>query len=106
MTIQISNAEYWKKMEWDDGILYCSLLSIDGKDNWRFITEKERTKYLKSFSGVAWYEEDIKKYGDLILWYQIIDKAKESKKPIILISGDVKEDWWLEKNGKRIKNYN
>lgn len=43
-----------------------------------------------------------KKYGDLILWYQIIDKAKESKKPIILISGDVKEDWWLEKNGKRI----
>lgn len=43
-----------------------------------------------------------KKYGDLILWYQIIDKAKESKKPIILISGDVKEDWWLEKNGKKI----
>ena len=45
--------------------------------------------------------EDIK-YGDLILWYQIIDKAKESKKPIILISGDVKEDWWLEKDGKRL----
>lgn len=43
-----------------------------------------------------------KKYGDLILWYQIIDKAKESKKPIIFISGDIKEDWWLEKNGKRI----
>jgi len=43
-----------------------------------------------------------KKYGDLILWYQIIDKAKESKKPIILISGDVKEDWWLEKDGKRL----
>ncbi len=43
-----------------------------------------------------------KKYGDLILWYQIIDKAKESKKPIILVSGDVKEDWWLEKNGQRI----
>ena len=43
-----------------------------------------------------------KKYGDLILWYQIIDKANESKKPIILISGDVKEDWWLEKDGKRL----
>lgn len=28
-----------------------------------------------------------KKFGDLILWYQIIDKAKESKKPIIFISG-------------------
>jgi len=43
-----------------------------------------------------------KKYGDLILWYQIIDKAKESKKPIVLISGDIKEDWLLEKDGKKI----
>ncbi|MFA7327446.1 MAG: PIN domain-containing protein [Candidatus Kapaibacterium sp.] len=43
-----------------------------------------------------------KKYGDLIFWYQIIDKAIETKKPIILISGDVKEDWWLEKQGKRL----
>lgn len=45
---------------------------------------------------------DNKKYGDLVLWYQIIDKAIESKKPIIFVSGDVKEDWWLEKNGKRL----
>ena len=45
---------------------------------------------------------DDKKYGDLILWYQIIDKAIATKKPIIFISGDVKEDWWLEKNGNRI----
>lgn len=47
-------------------------------------------------------KEESKKYGDLILWYQIIDKAKESKKPIVFISGDVKEDWWLEQDGKRI----
>lgn len=45
---------------------------------------------------------DNKKFGDLILWYQIIGKAIETKKPIILISGDVKEDWWLVKEGKRI----
>ncbi|MFA5033206.1 MAG: PIN domain-containing protein [bacterium] len=43
-----------------------------------------------------------KKYGDFILWCQIIDKAQKCKKPIILISGDVKEDWWLEKDGKRL----
>lgn len=47
-------------------------------------------------------KEDDKKYGDLILWKQIIEKAKDIKKPIIFISGDVKEDWWLEKDGKRI----
>jgi hypothetical protein len=43
-----------------------------------------------------------KRFGDLILWKQIIDKAKELQKPIIFISGDVKEDWWLEKDGKKI----
>jgi hypothetical protein len=43
-----------------------------------------------------------KKYGDLILWLQIIEKAKESKKSVILISGDVKNDWWLIEDGKRI----
>lgn len=47
-------------------------------------------------------KDDDKKYGDLILWKQIIDKAKVTKKPIIFISGDIKEDWWLEKDGKRI----
>ena len=66
MKIQICDRQYWKKLNYLDAKLYIELLSIDGKDNWRFITEKERTKYIKSFSGVAWYEEDIKKYGDLI----------------------------------------
>jgi len=47
-------------------------------------------------------KDESKKFGDLILWYQIIDKATESKKPIVFISGDVKEDWWLEKDGKRL----
>ena len=47
-------------------------------------------------------KQDNKKYGDFILWKQIIDKAIQTKKSIILISGDVKEDWWLEKDGQRI----
>ena len=38
---------------------------------------------------------DARKYGDLVLWYQIMDKAKETKRPIILIADDVKKnDWW------------
>lgn len=43
-----------------------------------------------------------KKYGDLILWLQIIDKAQEAKKPIIFISDDFKEDWWLIAHGQKI----
>ena len=47
MTIEISNAKYWKKMEWNDGILYCSLLSIDGKEDWRPMSVDEIMEYGK-----------------------------------------------------------
>jgi len=36
----------------------------------------------------------IKIYGDLIVWFQIIDMAKEKKTPVIFICDDLKEDWW------------
>jgi hypothetical protein len=35
------------------------------------------------------------KYGDLIIWKQIINEAKKSKKPVIFIMDDLKEDWWI-----------
>lgn len=41
-------------------------------------------------------------YGDLIIWKQIIKKASADKKNVIFVTGDKKEDWWDEKNGKRI----
>ncbi|TFB09055.1 hypothetical protein E3V55_07825 [Candidatus Marinimicrobia bacterium MT.SAG.3] len=44
----------------------------------------------------------IRKYGDLIIWYQTIDKAKEIKKPIILVTDDKKDDWWWEQEGKTV----
>jgi hypothetical protein len=41
-------------------------------------------------------------YGDLIIWFQLIDKAKESKKPLIFITDDKKEDWWCRFKGKTV----
>jgi len=43
-----------------------------------------------------------KQYGDLIIWHQMMDKANAIKKPIIFVSEDVKEDWWLVKDSNRI----
>jgi hypothetical protein len=43
-----------------------------------------------------------RQYNDLVIWFQIIDKAKEVKKPIIFITDDRKEDWWLKFKGKTI----
>jgi hypothetical protein len=34
------------------------------------------------------------KYGDVIIWFQILEYAQQEKKPIILVGDDVKEDWW------------
>jgi PIN domain-containing protein len=45
---------------------------------------------------------DSQKYGDLVLWHQIIDMAKENEKPVILITDDLKGDWWQKRNGKTI----
>jgi PIN like domain len=47
--------------------------------------------------------KDIKKpeperYGDVVIWFQLIDHAKSTKKPLIFITRDSKEDWWLEHN--------
>ncbi len=39
-------------------------------------------------------KDDLKKYGDLILWYQAVDKAKETGKPVILVTDEQKKDWW------------
>lgn len=44
-------------------------------------------------------KDNEREYGDLILWYQIIDKANELKKPIIFITRDKKEDWWWIQSG-------
>ena len=42
------------------------------------------------------------KFGDLILWKEILNHSKSSSKNIIFILDDRKEDWWLEHHGKTI----
>lgn len=45
-----------------------------------------------------------RQYGDLVLWYQLIDKAKsESVENVIFITDDAKDDWWykISSNGKK-----
>lgn len=41
-------------------------------------------------------------YGDLILWKQLMEHAKEKKKDVVFISDDQKEDWWVEWKGMKI----
>jgi hypothetical protein len=42
------------------------------------------------------------KYGDLIVWFQLIEYSKTKNTPLIFITDDKKEDWWLEQSGRTI----
>ena len=52
------------------------------------------------------YKDDKKaepgKYGDLLIWFQLLDHAKLKQKPIIFVTGDVKEDWLLQHRSETI----
>ncbi|MGB4775964.1 MAG: PIN-like domain-containing protein, partial [Daejeonella sp.] len=43
-----------------------------------------------------------KPYGDYILWRQILNYIKETKKPLIFVTSEEKEDWWEKGGGKTV----
>lgn len=46
----------------------------------------------------------VQAFGDLIIWKQILEYARTSLKPIVLITDDVKSDWcYIEKSGSDTK---
>jgi hypothetical protein len=42
------------------------------------------------------------KYGDLIIWKELIAKSTAENVPFIFIMDDLKEDWWLRIQGKTL----
>lgn len=47
-------------------------------------------------------EDKRSKFGDWIIWRQVLDHAKQNTKPVILITDDRKEDWWERPSGKTL----
>lgn len=46
------------------------------------------------------FTDKCRKYGDLIVWTQVIDQAITAGKGIVLVTDDKKEDWWEKFKGK------
>jgi hypothetical protein len=42
------------------------------------------------------------KFGDYVVWKQLIDYSKAHQKPVIFVTDDMKEDWWRKFNGKTL----
>lgn len=38
--------------------------------------------------------------GDYLVWAQILREARERKQDVLIITGDVKEDWWRREHGE------
>ncbi|MEY2486182.1 MAG: hypothetical protein QOH39_1830 [Verrucomicrobiota bacterium] len=70
----------------------------------KLFTDGERRYVAKVPPGY----EDAKKpdgssrFGDLMIWFQLIEKARKEKKPITFVTADGKEDWWRIWQGKTI----
>ena len=48
-------------------------------------------------------EKDVpERYGDLVIWKELIAHAKKSEKDLVFITSDGKQDWWLRQSGKTI----
>jgi len=66
-----------------------------------FEDKKEKEKADKfTYQGLIY----IPMYGDLIIWKQIIEKAKDDNiESVIFVTDDLKKDWWytLDSNGKK-----
>ena len=45
-------------------------------------------------------KKDNRKYGDYVLWRQLLDYAAEAKKDVIFVTDDNKADWWLKGDDK------
>jgi len=46
-----------------------------------------------------------KQYGDALIWLEILDLAKNKKTPIVFVTDDGKDDWWLtagENEGQKL----
>lgn len=41
-------------------------------------------------------------YGDCLMWFQLLKFSKATGKPVILVTRDLKEDWWLREGGKTL----
>ena len=49
--IVISKKKYWKQIGYHDGLLYCSMLSIDGHHDWRIFRDEEEFEYEDNYKS-------------------------------------------------------
>lgn len=107
-SVKLTHPNYLEKDELRD--ILTNLL--DGKIGKSYTEEELEEIYQKAEKRFSYKKppgyKDAKKslpksYGDVVIWFQLIDYAKEQQKPIIFITDDDKEDWWLKYEGQTLE---
>lgn len=105
-----SSKEYAKKIS-EDEILEKIVATFESKIGKPFSEERLNQIYQ---DGDRRYTENVppgfkdkqkggtRQFGDLVLWFQIIEISKEFQKDIIFITDDEKEDWLYIHKGRQI----
>jgi hypothetical protein len=94
----------------EDPILEQILSIYDGKVGRQLTKEEIKTACDKARArceekippGFRDGSKDINKYGDVIIWFQLIEKSKSDAKPITFITDDKKDDWWYSLHGETV----
>jgi hypothetical protein len=65
-------------------------------------SERYRKKIPPGFEDAKKEAEGGDKFGDLVIWMEMIEMAKAYKRPIIFVTDDGKSDWWHIHRGKKM----
>ena len=47
-------------------------------------------------------KDDSNAHGDFLVWHQVLQETKNREKPLILVTSERKDDWWLRAHGKTL----
>ncbi|MFF0762300.1 PIN-like domain-containing protein [Streptomyces sp. NPDC003737] len=73
---------------------------LPAEDHGRALKEAKRRADAKIPPGYADFasKSDTQAAGDYIIWEQVLIEAEQRQRDILLVTGDVKEDWWVPRN--------
>ena len=50
--LEVSDEKYWRRFNYDDGLLYCSMLMIDDKNDWRMPEYMTEMRLVERHTGM------------------------------------------------------
>ena len=95
------NSDYileWVAKTFDNAV--GSDIPAEQRKNWE--EEAKRRIENKIPPGYLDKDKDTNSSGDIFVWKQILERAKEASKTVIFVTSEQKEDWWEKHSGKTV----